>query len=194
MRVFITVLVLILSLQSWAKADDISEFQIEGMSVGGSLLDYFSKEEIEKFVNYDDLPSDMTFRIAEFYTDAKKMKVYSAMQVYYKPSDKKFIIYGVNGSIDCKNKSCEENFKKLKKDISESLDNSNNTLEDKVKHPDDKSGKSIYGYWQYNLDDGDITVSYTDWSKKMEYSDNVAVEIATKEIRNWINNNYGLGD
>ena len=40
MRVFITVLVLIFSLQSWTKADDISDFEIEGMSIGDSLLDF----------------------------------------------------------------------------------------------------------------------------------------------------------
>ena len=48
MRVFITVLVLIFSFQSWTKADDISDFQIEGMSIGDSVLDYLSKEEILK--------------------------------------------------------------------------------------------------------------------------------------------------
>ena len=29
-------------------ADDISEFQIEGMSIGDSLLDYMSEEEIKE--------------------------------------------------------------------------------------------------------------------------------------------------
>ena len=29
-------------------ADDIRDFQIEGMSLGDSLLDYYSEEEIEK--------------------------------------------------------------------------------------------------------------------------------------------------
>ena len=48
MRVFIAVLVLIFSLQSWTKADDISDFEIEGMSVGDSLLDYYNSEEIKK--------------------------------------------------------------------------------------------------------------------------------------------------
>ena len=48
MRVFIAVLVLIFSLQSFTKADDISEFEIEGMSIGDSALDYLSKSEIEK--------------------------------------------------------------------------------------------------------------------------------------------------
>ena len=54
MRVFITVIILIFSLQSWTKADDIRDFQIEGMSVGDSLLDYFSEEEIKnKILRYD---------------------------------------------------------------------------------------------------------------------------------------------
>mgnify|MGYP000722043315 CR=1 FL=1 len=48
MRVFIIVLVLIFSLQSWTKADDIRDFQIEGMSIGDSLLDYFNEDEILK--------------------------------------------------------------------------------------------------------------------------------------------------
>ena len=67
MRVFIIVLVLIFSFQSWTKADDISDFQIEGMSVGDSLLDYYSEKQINNFLNYDNLPSDMKFRISEFY-------------------------------------------------------------------------------------------------------------------------------
>ena len=48
MRVFIAVIVLIFSLQSLSKADDIREFEIEGMSIGDSLLDYFSEEEINE--------------------------------------------------------------------------------------------------------------------------------------------------
>ena len=41
------IIILILSLQSWAKADDIRDFEIEGISIGDSLLDYFTIEEIE---------------------------------------------------------------------------------------------------------------------------------------------------
>ena len=35
------------SFQTLSLADDITDFQVEGMSVGDSLLDYFSKEEIK---------------------------------------------------------------------------------------------------------------------------------------------------
>ncbi len=43
--IFFKVLILIFSLQSWTKADDIRDFQIEGISIGDSALDYFSENE-----------------------------------------------------------------------------------------------------------------------------------------------------
>jgi len=48
MRIFLLVLILIFSLQPYTKADDIRDFEIEGMSVGDSLLDHFSKKEIKQ--------------------------------------------------------------------------------------------------------------------------------------------------
>ena len=44
MKTFLTLFVLLFS--SSVVAEDISDFEIEGMSIGDSLLDYFSKEEI----------------------------------------------------------------------------------------------------------------------------------------------------
>ena len=53
MKRFILIIILIFSLQSWIRADDISDFEIEGMSIGDNLLDYFTKEEIvSKKMNY----------------------------------------------------------------------------------------------------------------------------------------------
>ena len=60
MRVFITVLVLIFSLQSLTKADDIRDLEIEGMSIGDSLLDFMSENQIK-----DSLKS----KFAVFYED-----------------------------------------------------------------------------------------------------------------------------
>ena len=49
MKKLSTYLFLILfSFQASSWADDISDFEIEGMSIGDSLLDYFSEEEIKK--------------------------------------------------------------------------------------------------------------------------------------------------
>ena len=39
-------LILIFNFQALTKADDISEFEIEGISIGDSLLEFFSEKEI----------------------------------------------------------------------------------------------------------------------------------------------------
>ena len=51
MKVFLTVLVLIFGFHSWTYGDDIRDFEIEGMSVGDSLLDYFPKYLIDEAIN-----------------------------------------------------------------------------------------------------------------------------------------------
>ena len=47
MRIFLSVLILIFSIQSWTKADDIRNFQIDGMSVGDSLLNYYNEKKLK---------------------------------------------------------------------------------------------------------------------------------------------------
>ena len=47
MKRLLLILILTFGFQSWTKADDIRDFEIEGMSIGDSLLDYFSEEEIK---------------------------------------------------------------------------------------------------------------------------------------------------
>ena len=47
MKVFLTILFLIFSIHLCAKADDIRDFEIEGISIGKSALDFFSEDEIK---------------------------------------------------------------------------------------------------------------------------------------------------
>ena len=47
MKKLLGILVLGLFLITPSQADDIRDFQIEGMSIGDSALDYFSEEEIK---------------------------------------------------------------------------------------------------------------------------------------------------
>ena len=64
MKRLLLILILTFSFQTLSKADDIRDFEIEGISIGDSLLEYFSIGEIKRFDDYDDLPSNMKFRIA----------------------------------------------------------------------------------------------------------------------------------
>ena len=47
MKIILSLLIIIFSLQSLTKADDVRDFEIEGISIGDNALDYFSKEEIK---------------------------------------------------------------------------------------------------------------------------------------------------
>ena len=55
MRIFLTVFFLIFSFQSLIKADDIRDFEIEGMTIGDSLLDIFNKNIIDYILNNDEV-------------------------------------------------------------------------------------------------------------------------------------------
>ena len=121
MRVFIAVLVLIFSLQSWTKADDIRDFEIEGMSIGDSLLDYFSESEIKE--NSHDYYKNKTFTPFEIY---KKpfFKDYEFVGAAYKTGDNNYIIHEIKGVNEYPNdiKSCYKKMDEISKEISEILE------------------------------------------------------------------------
>jgi len=189
MRALITILVLLIGLQSWSKADDIKDFEIEGMSIGDSLLDFYSKKEIQNFYNYDDLPSDMKFRIAD--VNNSNSKQYEAFQFFYKPEDKKFIIHSISGRIFCESDNeCKNILESIKSDLSKSFVNKI-LKKSTFKHTDDPSGKSTITMYSIKFNEGEIDIGYTNWSDKMKYSDHVGVSISTTEVINWTRNNYG---
>ena len=195
MKVLIYLFIIIISFQSLTRADDISDFEIEGLSIGDSLLNHFSVIEIKNFQNYDDLPSDMSFRIIEIFSNEMKMDLYDSVQIYYKPNDKTFRIHGVNGGLFCDTKNnCITQYDQIKKDISKLFGDSLKRDNFNGKHMDDDTGKSIFEYIVYYHPNGEIAVGYTDWAKHMNYNDNVSIDITTQEVSNWVKNNYGLGN
>ena len=97
MRIFLAVVILIFSLQSWTKADDISEFQIDGMSIGDSLLNFANKQEIEAAKSNKQYKSKYTiYKTSDF----KKTKIYDYTSVTTKNKDKKYIITSISGTIN----------------------------------------------------------------------------------------------
>ena len=51
MKKILLILILTLSFQSWSSADDVEDFQIEGMSIGESLLNYMDENIIIEKIN-----------------------------------------------------------------------------------------------------------------------------------------------
>ncbi len=184
MKRLLLILILTLSFQSSTKANDIRDFEIEGMSIGDSALDFFTKKEIkDKKRNYykDDefIPSEFEY--------LKSFKTYDAIQITYKKNDLSYQIYGLAGFLDFpKNiKDCYKKKDEITDEIS-SLFPNKQFKHSKIKHRADTSGKSIKTRSEIFLVTGTITVSCDDWSKKIDYMDVLRIDISTNDFDDWI--------
>ena len=105
MRIFLTVLLLILSFQSWTKADDIRDFGLDGKTIGDSLLDFYSLEEIESEVlDATYYPKSKKIIVVGFVS--KTEDLYERHEFHIKNLDKKYIIYSVKGIIELPISDC----------------------------------------------------------------------------------------
>ena len=188
MRIFLTVLILIFSLQSWTKADDISDFEIEGISIGDSALDYYSKGYLDSFKKNYYPKSKKFYFIAGI---DKGLESYGYLQFHLKNNDKKYIVYSVSGMTDYKENinDCYILKKTLITQIKSLFPNSEVLKDKKQKHAADKSGKSFIDTHDFILDSGAKShVSCSDWHDTMPWVDKLTVSIISKELRFFINN------
>ena len=184
-----------------AKADDISDFEIEGMSIGDSLLTFFDKNKISKSIVdwYDDLEKNKYVSLA---FNSNNFNQYDFVDVWTKYGDKKFMIIAIAG-VDYFGKKKEINdiehcyVKQLKiaDDISRLFSNSKIDGPHTIVHESDPSGKSIHYIDQYNLDyPNHIRVECTQFSHDMINSglaqNSLNVVVMTKEINDWITSGY----
>ena len=172
------------SFQSWTKADDIRDFQIEGISVGDSLLDYYSKNELQKDFFYN------SKKWASISKADPNFKTYGGFQVHVKSNDEKYIIGSIEGMILYSNniEKCYLKQNEISLELDKLLKNSKKDQWEKI-HSADKNSttKAI----TYELDSGDkIGIYCYDWSEnnKNEFVDKLGVLIKSKEFNNWLNN------
>ena len=190
MRTIIAVIVLIFSLQSWTNADDISDFEIEGISIGESLLKYFDEETILKNPRYDhtntNWNNDKMFQVRTF-----EKGPYTEIMFALKKNDKKYIIYGISALIKMEHNisKCHSDIKSIASNLEELFPNAIKSKLIKKKLKVDKSRKSKHRAIYFDFDSGDyVTVECYDWSKKMGYWDNLRIAIITNEFGDWLNN------
>ena len=196
MRIFLSVLILIFSLQSWTKADDIREFEIEGMSIGESLLDFVNVQTINNARKYN-------YADDKFYTIdiiLNKFETYYAVQVHLKKDDKNYIIYGIGGGIKFgeagiyfpeSEKICKKQMNIVEKDLDKIFPNSKKDTAKSVGQGDyDPKAKRDDTY--YSLENGHIYLQCTTWGaevKKREYIfDNLRLTLLGMEFYNWFEN------
>ena len=191
MKKILAILILIFSLQTPSQADDIRDFQIEGISIGDSLLDYFSKKEIENN-RIEFTSNNRKYSYTEIFGGFNE---FENIQFMYKKNDKKYRIASINGVLFFKN-----NLKKClsKKDTIVKSVNSIISQDTKINNTDayphsKKFSKSMVYTSEFNFKNGDqIRVYCINWTKKIEnkkgWSDHLGLNITTNEFFYWLNN------
>ena len=180
------VLIIILSLHSWTKADDIKDFEIEGMSLYDSALDHYTEKQIKKYTanykynNNDYIPVGTS----------KNVKVYDSIQFYHKSDDKKTIGV-ITGTIWFENniEGCLVKKKTIKKEIENLFINTKQVDLGTIKIDYDKSGKSTKTNYRFVFENGDyVLLACYDWSKKFKFKDHLRVGVVSKDFDYWIYN------
>lgn len=174
MKIYLIILSLILSFQSLTKADDIKDFQIAGMSIGDSALDYFSEKDLKKIKKKNNFKK----KIHNKYCDKSLSSIYFDLCFYTFSKDKKYKIESISGFFDCKNdiNICYKKQIEIDKEIKSLFQNAKREVFD-YKHSGDKTG---------NTKEKDII--YTLKSK---------AEIGTAVLdygKEWTNESYGRTD
>ncbi len=191
MRIFLTVLILIFSFQSWTKADDISEFEIEGMSIGDSLLDFYNVNTLKNIDRFYYPNSKKYFGLTDN-TFNKNLEIYESIQFMVKPE--KYEIVSIAGKIynyQNDREACYKEMEKIFNDIKLSFPNSKIRKGKEEAHDADKSGKSLAKVYSIYLKNGQISITCTDWSKQITEEfyrgDALKVAIHKKKYMDWIN-------
>ena len=181
----IIVLSLCFTIPSWA--DDIRDFQIEGMSIGDSLLNFYDKKTIKK--HYQNYYKDNKFSTFEIDLN-NKSETYDGLQVIYKSKDSKYVIHSISGSVDCPYKfsKCEKAWQKILPELDEVFKKNSKRIDKGTYiHGGDKSKKSKVSQIIYEFDSKDrVTIEMTNWSKEIGYIDNLRINVDTKEFSEWL--------
>ena len=186
-------------------ADDISDFKIEGISIGDSLLDYMTVEEILEEIEYrKDWYSHLNEpnKYAEVYT-WKNLSTYDAISLiikntstsqYISNKNEKYTIQSIFGRTVFTEDfdGCIQKRNEIEKEVSKIFSNTQR-YEDAFKHSADPSGRSIIDAVYFEFDSGAIAeLSCYDYEETLRISKNwydiLVVGIRSKEVRSWLNN------
>ena len=193
MRVFIVVLVLIFSLQSWTRADDIRDFEVEGISIGDSLLDFISSKKInEKINSYSDKGFiynskkyyALTFNSNDFNSN---LKLYDQVQFHLKDKDTSYKIESLAG-IKLYRENMNECYSFLDKREKEADSIFGKNNKKKISYENKDKITKMLGYFYTLSGNSNMYIGCEDWTKDSNIPDGFALVLNSSEYQNWINN------
>ena len=166
-------------------ANDINEYEIEGIKVGDSILSFFSIEKINSGLK--DWYPDKTFSYTEF--GDSKIKDYDKLGFFFKPGDNGYKIYSISGMKFCKDdiQDCYKLQKKIEKNFKTSFKLIKKKTS-KLKYPDGEDrgtgSIAIQSYWVFK--NGEVFIETKDWAQDSIFTDNVSINVDSREFSNWL--------
>lgn len=188
-RLFLIV-VITLSFQSWIMADDIRNFQIEGMSIGDSLLNHFSKKEIEKS-RLEFSSKNNKYSYSEI---SGIFENFDNLQFIYKNNDKEYKISAIVGLIFYDNdlNGCLKKKKTMTESV-ESIMSSDTDVVNEDGYPHSQMfAKSLVYTTEFIFKNGDVARVYClNWSRNTEnsegWTDHLSLNLQTAKFYYWLN-------
>ena len=190
MNRLLLILILMFSFQSLSKADDIRDFEIEGMSVGDSLLDYFSEKEIDKKINSKSTYWYINNAYVSILIQSENFKIYEEIGAVFKPNDNKFILQSIEGTFNYGSKinECYKKQNIITADIKKTFSNTTEFITYTRKYSADNTGKSTSKYNRFTFLNGSaISVVCYDMDKDfIDPNDQLYLAISSEKFMEWI--------
>ena len=192
MKKLILILILTLSFESWTKADDISDFEIGGMSVKDSALNFITEEFIKSSTRANSFYKDKKYFEITF--DSKETN-YQNISLTFKNNDNKYIIYQLAGTISYDDvNECLVQKKNIVNELSKIFLNAEKVDAGERNYGSDPTGESktyIEYFWMES--GGFIEVGCYDLTKKLADEKNwlktsLNVGIVTQEFSDFLIN------
>ena len=197
LRIFFIFIFFIFNSLSYIKANDVKDFEIEGMSIGDSLLDYMDEGMILNEIEDRD--------ISVFYEDKyigistwdirDQYELYDDVGVTFKTNDKNYEIYALEGTLhmeeDSNIQECHDKQNEIINDMSQFFNNIEPQTWFVPKDQLDPEEISVK-YIEFNLKDGGKfrTICYEIQKGIREYADInlLYVTLDSKEFVDYIRN------
>ena len=203
MKKIFFLIILVLSFQKLSSAEDIRSFQIEGMKIGDSALNYFSKSQLEDYEQ-----GWHNFSYNEYSTSYMPGKgIYNWFLVSYKNDDDNFTIEGLVGGLEKSNydiKECNNKLDVTALNISKLFKNTSQEEKKSYKLQQDAAqtypftGKSVVTSLSFNfLDGAKIILGCYNMDKKakenesfltsiLRQNDSFRIEVRSSEFVNYL--------
>ena len=170
-------------------ADDIKNFEIEGMRVGESALNYFTKEEIENGRQPQQYPGSDRYIISNIF-EHKNFEKYVQIQINYLKDDAEYHMGGILGSSPYDDiKLCLKDKDVMENKMDKFFDVPAKQTATQDKHYD-QTGNSKTHITQYFLKNGLVLITCDDWSTKMTNEENlrdiISVNLIGEDFKNFL--------